>query len=215
MWSKNDIIRETRWSRVYAKPDKPLHQYVESRFMDGTATITLDELQRDWQSWPEGDKIDFCQSLAWAQVPDRIDILRFVIDHGDHCTWLPIALLVAHELPPEESVPALRRWCESCEVGRGANYYQAVAYTGDPEAHDLLKRCLHRTWSTAGLMDDADFCNWVAHDAVSCMQSLLELNEDPDTYRSVFEALKKHPCKATRQETQGFLAKYFASEVGD
>jgi hypothetical protein len=36
--------------------------------MDGSATITLDELQRDWHKWPEDEKIDFCQSLVWESV---------------------------------------------------------------------------------------------------------------------------------------------------
>jgi hypothetical protein len=209
MWSKNDIIRETRWSRVYAKADKPRHQYLESRFMDGSATITLEELQRDWRKWPEDEKIDFCQSLVWAPTPERKDILRFVIDHGDHRAWSAIALLVALELSPQESVPALRRWCESCEVGRGANYYQAVAKTGDPEAHDILKRCVHRIWKTDGLMEDAEFCNWVAYDAICCVEYLLELNEDRDDLRSFFQALKTHPCKATRRDARRRLAKYF------
>jgi hypothetical protein len=201
MWTENDIIRETRWSRVYAKPDKPRYRYIESRFRDGTASITLDELQRDWHKWPEDEKIDFCRSLVWAQVPDRKDILRYLIDHGDHCTWAAIALLVALELPSHESIPALKRWCESCDVGRGANYYQAIAQTGDPEAHDILTSCFHRIWNSDGLMDNADFGNWVAYDAICCVEYLLELNEAPEPFRTVFETLKSHPCDRTRKAT--------------
>jgi hypothetical protein len=208
MWSKNDLIRETRWSRVYG--DKS-HQYRESRFRDGSATITLEELKHDWHKWPEGEKIDFCQSLVWARIPERKDILRFVIDHGDHYTWSAIALLVAMELPPCESVPPLRMWCQSCDVGSGANYYQAVAKTGDPEAHDILKRCFHRVWNSNGLMDNADFCNWVASDAICCVEYLLELNEEPEPFRTVFETLKSHPCKATREAAERRLSKYFVA----
>ena len=33
MWSKSDIVRETRWARHYATPDGSVG-YFESRFMD-------------------------------------------------------------------------------------------------------------------------------------------------------------------------------------
>jgi hypothetical protein len=211
MWTKNDIIRETRWSRVYAKPDKPRHHYHESRFRDGTATITLDELQHDWDKWPEAEKIDFCQSLVWLQIPERKDILRFLVGHGDCCAWSAIALLVALDLPPHEAVPALGMRCQSCEVGSGANYYQAIAKTGDPEAHEILKRCFQRIWNSDGLMDDADFCNWVAYDAICCVEHLLELNQEPEPFRTVYETLQTHPCKGTREATERRLAKYFGA----
>jgi hypothetical protein len=131
-----------------------------SHFSDGDATITLDELRRDWHNWPALERIDFCQSFCnSARVPERVDILRFIVAHGEHDSWSAIALSVAQELPLEESLPVLRLWCQTCEVGCGANYYQAVALTGDPEAHALLKKCFERTWQSSRLLDTTDSFN--------------------------------------------------------
>src|SRR5688572_793689 len=114
MWTKEDVIHESRWSRLYAKASKPKHQYGESRFMDGSAMITLDELKRDWHKWPENEQIDFCQSFVWAKIPERNDILRFIVANGNHHAWAAVALQVATDLPAHESIPALRAWCELC-----------------------------------------------------------------------------------------------------
>src|SRR5262245_60424430 len=129
MWTKADLDRETRWSRHYSKKPERRQHYGESRFMDGSATITLAELEAHWSEWPDHERMDFSHAFGtWGQkVPERLAILRFLVANGDHqhCWWA-IALPVGRELPPEESVPILRRWCESAEVGSAANYFQAI-----------------------------------------------------------------------------------------
>jgi hypothetical protein len=212
MWPKYELIHETRWTRTYAVGEKS--QYVQSRFQDGDATITLAELEREWPTWSLLERIDFCQSYCnSARMPERADVLRFVVAHGDHICWPAIALSVARELPLEEAMPALRSWCLTCQIGRGANYYQAVAHTGDPQAHELLKRCLGRTWGSDGLLDDGDSLNWTGYDAVCCLQHLLELGEDPEQYRAQYDALNTHTRQNVREYTQRWLARYFASKA--
>jgi hypothetical protein len=211
MEADRELISETRWTRIYALKDGEAGGYVVSRFLSGDATITVAQLGREWHTWSVADRIDFCQSFSAGgdSVPERTNILRYVAIHGDHICWPAIANAVARHLPHDESMPILRAWCQTCSVGHGANYYQAVALTADPDAHDLLKKCFARTWLSTGLMDDADFMNWVAYDALCCVRSLLELNEDPTPYRSAYETLKLHPCRSLREDAQRWLCKYF------
>jgi hypothetical protein len=147
MWSENDLVKETRWTREYATADKRC-RYLESRFLDGTATIERSELADEWKNWTDAEKLDFCQSFSCADVPEAEEILRFIIANGDHHTWSVIASNVASVLPTAESVTAIKGWCESCQnVVPSANYFQALAMTGDPQAHETLKRWLFAFFS--------------------------------------------------------------------
>jgi len=89
------------------------------------------------------------------------------------------------------------------------NYYQAIALTGDAEAHAILKSCFSRIWDTAGLMDDAKFINWIALDAIWCIKELLELAEDPEPYRPAYGALIGHSCKRVTEQAESCLSEYF------
>jgi hypothetical protein len=211
MWTPDKLIAETRWSRVYRAGE--YGRYIQSRFDDGTATVTLDELRRDWHSWPELERVDFCQSFSlWGDaVPDRDNILRFLVASGDHRTWPSIAQAVARELPAEESIPTLRRWCETCGVGRGANYYQAVALSSPPEAHAILRGCLARVAADPGLMFASEELNWAAHDAVCCLKYLLYLGEPAEEFRTLYASLKAHPCPAVREDVARWLGDRFES----
>ena len=121
-------------------------------------------------------------------------------------------MAVARELPPEEAVPTLREWCTSCEVGHGANYYQAIAHTGAPEAHAVLRHCFTRIWNTDGLMAPVEFCNWVAFDAICCLAELLQLGEDSEEFRGAYDALTAHPCPTAREDARRWLLRYFDPE---
>lgn len=209
MAPKNVTMHETRWSRIHEDRESG-SRFVESRFRDGSATITLKELTNEWHKWSAEERLDFCRSFLWAQVPDRQDILRFVIDNGDHNEWATIASMVPLELPPDESIRTLKNWCTSCEVGRGSNYYQAVALTGNPEAHSILQDCLRRILATNGLMDSVDF-NWVAYDATCCVEYILKLNDNSEICRKVYDLLSSHPCQSIREQVEYRLTKYFSS----
>ena len=53
-----DLYNETRWSRHYKSPDGK-RGYRESKFMDGSASITLGQLQVEWPSWNASERLDF------------------------------------------------------------------------------------------------------------------------------------------------------------
>jgi hypothetical protein len=60
------LVSETRWSRRYRSADGRFERF-DSRFLDGTATVTLNEVQAEWPRWNEQEKLDF--SHAFAVVP--------------------------------------------------------------------------------------------------------------------------------------------------
>ena len=207
LWRKTtgpqeSLYEDSRWSRQYRSADGR-HVRFESRFQDGTATVTLSELETEWPRWN--------QHCA-ADVPDRAEILRLLIKNGDHSVWSLIASNVAMFLPATETVPFLKQRCLTAKVGEGANYFQALALTKGSDGLDFLRDCFTRVWNTDGLLDDADFCNWVAHDAIWCINYMIELGEDAASLRSAYETLKSHTCASTREQAQKWLSKHF--EVG-
>ncbi len=168
---------------------------------------------RDWGKWSPSEQLDFANSFRWCKTPEREDILRFLIQGGDHSIWSTIALQVAKKLPTEESVPVIAQWAKSCRVGRGANYYQAIARTNSPEAHSILKDAYECILGTDGLMAPADFCNWIACDLISCIQSLLELDENPNAFRGIYDKLKHHSTESAQYQVRRRLAKYFENDL--
>src|SRR5437870_5559505 len=108
---KMSLHSDTRWSREYRSADGGFRRF-ESRFLDGTATVTLDELQAEWPGWNERERLDLCRAFSCgAEVPEREDILCFLVRHGDHYVSTTIASNVARYLPAAEAVPVLKEWC--------------------------------------------------------------------------------------------------------
>lgn len=80
--SKKKFVKETRWRRVYAL-EEPRHFYHESKFADGSAHITLEELAAEWPHWRQGERIDFCQEVGRATFSHLPDVVRFIMRNGD------------------------------------------------------------------------------------------------------------------------------------
>jgi hypothetical protein len=214
-WPKMTLKRETRWSRTYSSADG-MHSSFHSKLLDGDATITVSELQELWPNWNEEERWDFCRSFACgAQLAEQTELIRYLIEHADLRLRSQLALCISVFLPSCEAMPTLKEWCQAAAAGERANYYQALAHTKDPEVLPFLQKCLSRVWSADGLMESADFQNWIAFDAVHCIQRLLELGEDANSLRSKYETLKQHPDKGTREQTQLWLSSYFEPTSSD
>jgi hypothetical protein len=145
-----------------------------------------------------------------GDVPERRDILRYLIRSGDWEHHATLALPIAIHLPPEESVPILKQWCQTARIGKGANFFQALGMTESDDAAEVLQWCLARIWASPDLMDHADFCNWTAYDAICCMAALLRLGVDAGSLRPQFDQLKAHPFVRTRTQAEQHLGEFFA-----
>lgn len=200
--------RETRWSRINVSTDGAT--YFRSKFLDGSASITLAELKESWPGWNEEERFDFCNALSCGgDIAEIAEILRFLINHSDRFIRGTIALSVATYLPLQESVPVLKEWCFKDEVGQCANYFQALYETYHPDVLPFLRSCFRRIWASEGLMAETDFVNLVAFEAVSCLQYMLQLGEDICLCRNAYETLKHHPDNGTREQANRHLSRYF------
>ena len=209
---RRPIMRETRWSRTRGYSDETTtYTSFESKFLEGTASITLAELSQLWLAWNTEEKLDFSLAIACDESLKHAEVLRFLMKNGDHVVWSTIAPSVARGLPKKESLPFLRARCEETEVGTaGANYYQALTMAGDPDALRRLKEWLNRIMQDPRLGKQEPTRNYIALDLVWCIKYLLELGEPPETLRQYYELLTNHPNPYSRRYAQDRLSEYFA-----
>lgn len=208
MWTEDQVERETRWSRTYAN-DSRMYEYFESKFLDGSVSITLDELTTSWPTWSDSERLDFCNAIGCAPPDDSADIFRFLAnDQTDHVRST-IASCVARLLPPEESVPMLANWAQAAPPGHRANYLQALSHTSDSLAHGILQSHFADLLKHPQLMDDAEWYNEIALDLVCCVEYLLELGTPVGDLRSAYDKLAQHPCARIRQQVGRSLVDSF------
>jgi hypothetical protein len=203
------LQREHRWSRIYRHPNKnAVHQI--SRFMDGSATITFDELQAEWSTWSRNDRLDFCANAAWLHGQrDFEEILRFVVREGDSDMWSAVGISVAAVIPQDEAFRLLLPCLAAADLAHTSNLVQAIARTRHPSARATLQDHFDRIAAHPGLLADDKFMNWLAFTAICTIQYLLELGADPQAFDSTVRVLSEHPCRACRESCSRFLgAKY-------
>jgi hypothetical protein len=203
------LVRETRWRRDYRQEGMDATR-IESRFQDGSASITLSELEAEWPAWSSWERLDFAQQFRTSGSPDGIEILRFMMRHGDTKIWSAIASAVVYRLPQEESAPFVLHAYSVCDPTEAGNILQALAKTGLPEAHKILRNHLAILWANPDLLRQDRKMNHVASAAIFCLSHLLALGEPPGEFRSQYEILLNHPCELERKRTRTFLGNYFS-----
>jgi hypothetical protein len=180
-----------------------------SRFMDGSATINLDQLRREWPRWCADDRRDFCTGCGWLHAqPDFREMLRYLLDHGDASEVNAIAQVVGTHLPSDE---AFERLCAALAVTNThtANLLQGIAATKHPRAQLTLSVHLDQLWVAPGLWEADAFLNWTAFDALCCIQYLLDLGVAPSSLEERVRQLIAHPCEQNRQSCVSFLRTYY------
>lgn len=202
--------REGRFARRYRSDDHRMGHDI-SRFMDGSASMDVAELQREWPALTETDRLDFCQGCSWLRdQPDLPDMIRFVLQQAGPKEWSAIALPVASHLPRDEAFDRLYRALHLVGIGRAANITQAMALTKHPEAEPALRHHLAAILAHDGLWDDAEFVNWVAFDATTCIDHLIGLGAAPVDFEEPVRRLASHACDRNRDSCLGFLGQHYA-----
>lgn len=203
------LVREGRFQRVYENPELKRGTVV-SRFMDGTAEITLSELQELWPTWTWIERHDFTNATRWlhehAEFPG---ILRYMLDHGNTEDFCTIALPVSCGLPKDEAFARLSDILDQMPIHRSANITQAIAHTKHPDALERLRQHLPKILSDPRLMEPADFCNDVAYAAACCIEHLLLLNAPSDEFEAHVRRLSGHPSASTLDSLRRRLSKYY------
>jgi len=201
---------ERRFSRSYHSKERKVGTEV-SRFMDGSASITAAELQREWPTWTGDQRMDFCQSCCWLEEqPDFPEMLRFIMQHAGPDEWSGVAMSVASQLPREEAFDILLRALRTVEIGRTSNIGQALAITKHPDAEATLRHHLQAIWAHSAIWDNAEFINYVAFDATTCIAHLIELGAAPADFEEQVRQLERHSCARNRDSCRGFLSKHYS-----
>jgi hypothetical protein len=210
------LRRESRFSRSYYS-DEHKTGCEESRFNDGSASITALELEQDWDKWTEDMRTDFCHSCGLLELQaDFPEMLRFIMEHGGPEQWAGIASSVARLLPRDEAFDTLVRALHNAELGpSAANIAQAIAHTKHPDAEVTLRRHLAALWEHPALWDGADFINWVAYAAMTCIAHLIELGAPPSDFSEQARRLSEHVCSRNRESCRKRLSKHYSWLKGD
>jgi hypothetical protein len=73
------LRRERRFSRSYGSKEQNLTSQV-SRFMDSSASMSASERLREWPTWTDDERTEFCQGSDWLhQQADFPEMLRFIM----------------------------------------------------------------------------------------------------------------------------------------
>jgi hypothetical protein len=202
------LVKERRFARFYSSLEPKLSTQV-SRFSDGSASISLEELRENWSNWSDADKRDFCSACSELhEHRDFADMLRFVMSHGDVWNWSSVANLVSHALPMEEAFSVLKTALERTSSMQG-NLIQAIALTKHPNSAPLIREHLAQIWTRAGLWADDSLLNWTAQDAILCIQYLIELGDNPADYEDKVRFLAEHVCARNRDSCSRWLHQYY------
>ena len=177
--------------------------------MDNSASLTYAQLEAEWPAWTEDERLDFCNACSGLhEQADFPDMLRFVMAHGAPREQSAVALSVASRLPQAEAFDLLVRALHG--LGPGAsNITQAIAVTRHADAVPTLRAHLQQTWAHPGLWDDADFINWVAYDATTCIAHLIDLDAPPDDFEDHVRRLAGHACAGNRRSCRHVLSKHY------
>jgi hypothetical protein len=203
------LRREGRFMRYYYSSEHKLGRELP-RFMDGSASISLSEVRREWHTWSDHDRIDFCQYCCWLhEQPDFPDMLRFVVQHASPREWSGVAVSIGSYLPRDEAFDILVRALRTAEIGNTSNIGQAIAITKHPEAESTLRHHLQIILAHRGLWDNAEFSNWVAFDAITCIGHLIELGAEPREFEEHVRQLAEHACAGNRRSSRTFLSKHY------
>lgn len=90
-----------------------------------------------------------------------------------------------------------------------SNITQALAKTNHPEAVPTLHPHLAVLWAYPALWENADFINWVAFDAATCIAHLIESGAVASDFAEQARTLSEHVCPENRKSCRNYLAKHY------
>jgi len=204
------LTRQGRFLRAYYNKEAKQGAVV-SRFMDGTADISFSELKDEWPRWSRKERHDFTSAAGWLNDdPEFADMMRLILEQGSQDDISAVALQVASALPSKEAFERLSAVLKRTPVGRGANINQAIAHTKHEEASNVLRKRLRATLEDSRLMDPDDFVNWVAYEAICCIECLHEgMGFSASEFGDDVRRLNRHPSDGTIDSLRHRLVNWY------
>ena len=205
------LSRETRFTRIYTSPDGKVFSEI-SRFMDGTAAITAEEVKTEWPTWSKADRRDFCYAFYWLRdQSDYSEIIKVFINDGDFDVITATASEIASFLK-EEAFPILLPYLEKSEPGKGANLTQGIIASKHPDAVAVVRKRLALLRSHNSLWISEGKLNHLTHEFVCGIKHLLEVGAANAEFAEDYQKLLEHPNETIRTCTVNFLSKYFPEQ---
>lgn len=202
------LKKETRWTRYYEEDGK--RWMAISRFVDGSASITLEELQREWPAWSEDERRRFTFAYSVGKAKQEAPaIMRHIMEQGGMECWKCCAMSIAKHRPAEEAFDFLAAALRAAEPGRGCNLSQGLCMVKHPGVIEVLKEHLARMWANSALWEDDSFTNWIAYDAITCIEHLIRAGAPPSDFEEQARKLAGHVCKGNRESWVLYLGKYY------
>jgi hypothetical protein len=209
------LAYETRFKRHYIieKPGGVSHFDV-SRFLDGGASITLDQLKNEWTTWPDADRADFCASMNELELigqKDYAQIVRFLLEHAtcDILGGVVLRLPVRHTFSPDETFDLLVRVLQRATPGHAADVVRALALTQHANAEAMIRERLALVAADPATWDDANHYNGLASDAAYCIVNLFKLGVPTVELEDVVRQLCAHKCRRSREWCRRNFAKHY------
>lgn len=203
------LSRETRYARHYYNAEKRQGAGI-SKFSDGSASISLDELKSEWPKWDDAQRNDLAWNIGYLNNnSDLPEILRFLMRSEDSDHWSAVASTVSYRLPQPEAFELLRSALAHAPAGRSANITQGISLTKHPQAMPLLRKHLADLIVSKDFPNDDPFNNFVAYDAICCVSHLIDLGASPAEFEESVRILANHRCAGTRKSCRDHLKKYF------
>jgi hypothetical protein len=210
------LAYETRFQRhfILSEPDKQSDTVV-SRFVDWSASITLQQLKQEWSTWTDADRADFCASMCDLELigqQDFAEIVRFLLQNAKIDILAPVVLHlpVSQMFPPDETFRLLFGVLQHSSLGHTASVIRALGGTKHPEAEATIRRHLRLIVADAATWVDAEFFNKIAQDAAYCISSLLKLGVRSADFEEIVRRLSEHACERNREWCRRNFAKHYA-----
>jgi len=200
---------ETRFARHYFSDEHRMGT-ATSRLFDGSASITISKLEREWETWNLNERADLCFACVdvWDE-PGLPEMIRFMARHANANDWCNLAYLVALILPGDEASGILQQALTATDARGISNVVQGIAMTKQPEAEAVLRKHLEVVWARNTLWDNAQGVNEVAFDATACIAYLIEFGAAPAEFEGRVRQLAAHACQRNRQQCLRMLSKHY------
>ena len=207
-WRKGELIRETKWSRLYRTG--PKDEYYESKFLLDGVRAEPSSIKREWDNLSAGEKLDFALAFAAgaaaALSPDGEEILSFLMKVGPEEVWVNIASVLPRHSDKESVLHFLLERIRSSQGPGRINYYDALMRLKDQKAVPILRQDYERRLerindSSAPAVSEEEWEQFF-----SCCAALWRLGADGPFEARLREALS-HPSPIVRSLVGQLLEK--------
>lgn len=140
--ARYELAQERRFCRIFRATDAR-RMIVISRFVDGSASMSLRELTEAWPTWGRRDRSDFCQNVhGLGKHPEYAGMLELVFALGDSEARASVAIELVEVLPTDEAYALLDAELARAPLETYPNLVQALARTRHPKALSDLEKLL-------------------------------------------------------------------------